>query len=186
MQEKSKSAYEPRKWAETQILSKSKPKIISQRFFFNRSKQSGPDQADQSTQNGTNATNAAANADGSSEPCLNNYPKYSVTSQRSSFNFGANHLRNDVTLMLVGLIVVFFICQAPSTILRLITFKNLTLFFNKTYQSTLDISNFLVVCNSTVNCILYVMLGKKFRAEFFKTFCPKLYRRNQASNYYSN
>lgn len=123
------------------------------------------------------------NANESSEPCLNNYPKFSMTSQRSGFNFGANHLRNDVTLMLVGLIVVFFICQVPSTVLRLITFKNLALFFKPLYQSTLDISNFLVVCNSTVNCILYVMLGKKFRAEFFKTFCPKLYHKNQA---YSN
>lgn len=110
------------------------------------------------------------------EPCLSqkNRPKFSMTSQRSNINFASNQLRNDVNFMLIGLIIVFFICQAPSTILRLITFKNLSLFFKPLYQTTLDISNFLVVCNSTVNCILYVMLGRKFRAEFFKTFCPKM------------
>ena len=114
--------------------------------------------------------------DSSNEACLgtvNNAAKNSITSQRSVFNI-EKHLRNDVTLMLVGLIVVFFICQAPSTILRLITFKNLKMFFKPSYQSTLDISNFLVVFNSTLNCILYVMLGKKFRLEFLKTFCPKV------------
>lgn len=111
------------------------------------------------------------NIDGSIDPCIN-VPKYSMTSRKSS-NFGNNHLRNDVTFMLVGLIIIFFLCQAPSAILRIITFKNLNVIFQDLYQSSLDVSNFLVVCNSTVNCILYVMLGKKFRAEFFKTFCPK-------------
>lgn len=117
------------------------------------------------------------NIDGCVDPCIN-VPKYSMTSRKSS-NFRNNHLRNDVTFMLVGLIIIFFLCQAPSAILRIITFKNLNVIFQDLYQSSLDVSNFLVVCNSTVNCILYVMLGKKFRAEFFKTFCPKSCRSKQ-------
>lgn len=116
-----------------------------------------------------------------------NKTKNSVCSQ---VNFASKSVRNDVTLMLVGLIVVFFICQVPSTILRLITFKNLSIFFKPLYQSTLDISNFLVVCNSTVNCILYVMLGKKFRDEFIKTFFPNFCQdandQNKSKNYNFN
>ena len=47
----------------------------------------------------------------------------------------------------------------------------------KFYALFLEISNLLVVCNSTLNCIMYVMLGKKFREQFVKAFCPKLYRK---------
>ena len=79
--------------------------------------------------------------------------------------------------MLIGLIVVFFICLTPSTILRLITYKNQKILFEKLYALFLDISNLLVVCNSTLNCIMYVMLGKKFREQFLKAFCPKIYRK---------
>jgi hypothetical protein len=82
-------------------------------------------------------------------------------------------LRNDVTIMLIGLIVVFLICHLPSTVLRIITFKNLSIIVNKSYYSSLDVSNFLVVTNSTLNCIMYVMLGKKFRKEFLATFISK-------------
>jgi hypothetical protein len=88
-----------------------------------------------------------------------------------------NHsvMSNDVGVMLIGLIAVFLVCQLPSSILRLITFKNLSIFFQPIYASSLDVSNFLIVTNSTLNCLLYVMLGKKFRREFLKTFLPKCY-----------
>lgn len=88
-------------------------------------------------------------------------------------------LRNDVTIMLIGLIFVFLICQSPSTVLRLITFKNLSIYFKPAYYSSLDVSNFLIVTNSTLNCLMYVMLGKKFRKEFIKTFFKKCSYQNQ-------
>jgi len=109
-------------------------------------------------------------------------PKFSMTSQRSNFNFAAKSLRNDVTLMLVGLIVVFFICQVPSTILRLSTYNGMGIMLHISYTKSLDVSNLLVVCNSTFNCILYVMLGKKFRAEFFKTFFPRFCKDQSLNN----
>lgn len=88
-------------------------------------------------------------------------------------------IRNDVTIMLVGLIFVFLICQSPSTVLRLITFKNLGIYFKPMYYSSLDVSNFLIVTNSTLNCVMYVMLGKKFRKQFIKTFFKKCSCENQ-------
>ena len=95
---------------------------------------------------------------------------------KSSFCQSNNSMTsNDVGIMLVGLIIVFLICQLPSSILRLITFKNLSIFFQPIYASSLDVSNFLIVTNSTLNCVLYVMLGQKFRREFLRTFFPKCY-----------
>ena len=94
---------------------------------------------------------------------------------KSSISTNDGTLRNDVSIMLAGLILVFLICQLPSSILRLITFKNLSIYFQPIYYSSLDISNFLIVSNSTLNCILYVGLGKKFRKEFLKTFFPRCY-----------
>ena len=92
-------------------------------------------------------------------------------------------LRNDVTIMLIGLIVVFLICHLPSTILRLITFRNMKIILNPGYYSSLDVSNFLIVTNSTLNCIMYVMLGKKFRKEFLATFISKCcYNDNNNNN----
>lgn len=97
-------------------------------------------------------------------------------------NFLDKHLKNDVTIMLIGLIVVFLICQSPSSILRLITFKNLSIYFQPIYYSSLDVSNFLIVTNSTLNCVLYVMLGKKFRKELFNSFFSKCFPKHRHRN----
>lgn len=122
-------------------------------------------------------TNEIENLNGSNEQCIKGAKKHSIISNRSIFNITEKTLRNDVTIMLIGLIVVFFICLTPSTILRLITYKGQKIIFEKFYALFLEISNLLVVCNSTLNCIMYVMLGKKFREQFVKAFCPKLYRK---------
>jgi hypothetical protein len=103
--------------------------------------------------------------------------KKNSTAVKASISAGSQHvMSNDVGIMLFGLIAVFLICQLPSSILRLITFKNLSIFFQPFYASSLDVSNFLIVTNSTLNCLLYVMLGKKFRREFLHTFFPRCYR----------
>jgi hypothetical protein len=77
----------------------------------------------------------------------------------------------DITILVLMLVIVFIICQLPSTLLRMFTINNKQ--FNNFISSTfylylLDISNFLVVFNSLINCILYVLLGKNFRHEFLK------------------
>ncbi|CAF0803690.1 unnamed protein product [Brachionus calyciflorus] len=114
------------------------------------------------------------NGTGNSTVTAVSFPIYSGSDRY----FNDKTLRNDVTIMLIGLIFVFLICQSPSTVLRLITFKNLSIYFKPIYYSSLDVSNFLIVTNSTLNCILYVMLGKKFRKEFIKTFFKKCSHEN--------
>ena len=125
----------------------------------------------------TNGNGEEKHLNGSVEQSTLKTKKHSIISNRSIFNIQEKSLRNDVTIMLIGLIVVFFICLTPSTILRLITYKKQKIIFEKIYALCLDISNLLVVCNSTLNCIMYVMLGKKFREQFLKAFCPKMYRK---------
>ena len=125
----------------------------------------------------TNSSGEVEHLNGSVEQSILKAKKHSIISNRSIFNIQEKSLRNDVTIMLIGLIVVFFICLTPSTILRLITYKKQKIIFEKIYALCLDISNLLVVCNSTLNCIMYVMLGKKFREQFLKAFCPKMYRK---------
>nr|QVK45813.1 G protein-coupled receptor [Proales similis] len=98
------------------------------------------------------------------DPCLS-VPSAVVMDVNSSLSLG-----NDVTIMLVGLVFTFLFCQTPSSVLRLIMFRNLAITFQPMYYSSLDVSNFLIVTNSTLNCILYVMLGRKFRREFIATF----------------
>jgi hypothetical protein len=68
-------------------------------------------------------------------------------------NLLINH--TDITILLIGLVLVFFICQLPSTVLRLITYKHREIIFNPIYVTLMDISNFLIVINSTINCVLY-------------------------------
>lgn len=82
-------------------------------------------------------------------------------------------VKNDVTLTIIMLIVVFCICQIPSTILRILLTFDLNIIFNIIYIYSLDISNFLIVLNSTLNCILYILVGKRFRKEFILLFKRK-------------
>jgi hypothetical protein len=92
--------------------------------------------------------------------------------------------KNDVTILLIGLVIMFMICQLPSTILRLIAYKDRTITFNIIYQRFMDISNFLIVLNSTSNCLVYVMLGKKFRKEFLHTMCPNCFLKKTSTQIY--
>jgi hypothetical protein len=118
--------------------------------------------------NSNNENNLQANTNHNSGILRSSYLKSgSISTERALYT-----LSNDVTIMLVGLTVTFIICQTPSIVLRLITFKNLSSYFKPIYYSSLDVSNFLIVSNSTLNCILYVMLGKKFRREFIAAFFP--------------
>jgi hypothetical protein len=91
--------------------------------------------------------------------------------------------RNDVTVLLIGLVIVFMICQLPSTLLRLITYKR-AIMFDPVYVILIDICNFLIVLNSTLNCLLYIMLGKKFRKEFLRTICPNCYLKKTSTQMY--
>ena len=80
--------------------------------------------------------------------------------------------RNDTTIMLISIVVVFFVCQTPALVSRAIwafqsnpeAFKHMALY------SLNEIGNFLIILNSSINLVPYYFFGKRFRNEFKKIF----------------
>ena len=85
----------------------------------------------------------------------------------------AEKKRNDTTIMLIGVVVVFFICQTPALVSRAIwafesnpdAFKGIPLY------TLNEVGNFLIILNSSINFVPYYFFGKRFRKEFIKIFC---------------
>ncbi|KAK0064247.1 FMRFamide receptor [Biomphalaria pfeifferi] len=79
--------------------------------------------------------------------------------------------RNDTTIMLIGVIIIFLICQGPALVSRLIYA------FRPHASNTIpiytlnEIGNFLVNLNSAINIVPYYLFGRKFRSEFRRLFC---------------
>ena len=105
---------------------------------------------------------------------LNAFLMYAV---RKSMSKGRNmnvaeKRRNDTTIMLISIVVVFFVCQTPALVSRVIwafqsnpdAFKNMTLY------SLNEVGNFLIILNSAINFVPYYFFGKRFRSEFIKIF----------------
>lgn len=85
---------------------------------------------------------------------------------------------NNVTIMLVSVVMVFIVCQVPALIYNMayaISMASVTT--SPSWQVLSTLRNFLVNLNSAVNFILYCALGQKFRRTFVRTFCPCLARR---------
>lgn len=85
----------------------------------------------------------------------------------------AEKKRNDTTVMLISVVVVFFICQMPALVSRTIwAFETDQTAFHKLPLYTLnEIGNFLIIMNSSINIVPYYFFGKKFRRNFWKIFC---------------
>lgn len=83
--------------------------------------------------------------------------------------------RNDTTIMLIGVVVIFLICQGPALISRMIwAFDYQKAFVSAPWYTFNEVSNFLVILNSAVNIVPYYFFGKRFRSEFWKIFCKCL------------
>lgn len=80
--------------------------------------------------------------------------------------------KNDTTVMLIGVIFVFFVCQTPALVSRVIwafvsdprTFRDLRLY------ALNEAGNFLVSLNSAVNVIPYYLFGRRFRRQTYRLF----------------
>lgn len=78
--------------------------------------------------------------------------------------------RNDTTVMLIGVTFVFFICQTPALISRIVwafaddptTFKQIGLY------TLNEVGNFLITLNSAINVVLYYLFGQRFRRQLFR------------------
>lgn len=93
----------------------------------------------------------------------------------------ADRKRNDTTVMLIGVVAVFFICQMPALVSRAIwAFEHDPKAFKRLPLYTLnEIGNFLIVLNSAINIMPYYFFGRKFRKEFWRLFCHCLLRYNR-------
>ena len=88
--------------------------------------------------------------------------------------------RNDTTIMLIGVVVIFLICQGPALISRMIwAFDYQKAFVSAPWYTFNEVSNFLVILNSAVNIVPYYFFGKRFRSEFWKIFCKCLFTKEE-------
>lgn len=87
--------------------------------------------------------------------------------------------RNDTTIMLIGVIIIFLICQGPALVSRMIyAFKPMEM-ISRTDFTLNEVANFLVILNSAINIVPYYFFGKKFRSEFWRLFCSCLFDRDE-------
>lgn len=80
--------------------------------------------------------------------------------------------RNDTTVMLIGVIVIFLICEGPALIARMIyALGHDKLLHLWSYNLFSEVANLLVTLNSAINIVPYYFFGKKFRQQFWRVFC---------------
>lgn len=97
--------------------------------------------------------------------------------ERKSMNVRESR-ENNVTIMLVSVVIVFIICQVPALIYNMAYSIDMPKVSNsKSWTVFSAFRNFLVTLNSAVNFILYCALGQKFRRTFVRTLCPCLVER---------
>ncbi|RUS82758.1 hypothetical protein EGW08_009496 [Elysia chlorotica] len=85
---------------------------------------------------------------------------------------------NNVTIMLVSVVIVFIICQVPALIYNMAYSIDMPKVSHSYSWNVLSaFRNFMVTLNSAVNFILYCALGQKFRRTFVRTLCPCLVER---------
>ena len=101
-----------------------------------------------------------------------------LSRQRGKEINAADKKRNDTTIMLIGVVVVFFICQMPALVSRTVwAFEHDPKAFQQLPLYTLnEIGNFLIILNSSINIVPYYFFGRKFRKEFWRLFCQCLLR----------
>ena len=101
-------------------------------------------------------------------------------SQRQRKDMNVKQSReNNVTIMLVSVVIVFIICQVPALVYNLAYAIDRQYVMTKFgYQVLSSLRNFLVNLNSAINFLLYCALGQKFRRIFLHTFCRRCVRQN--------
>ncbi|KAL3851902.1 hypothetical protein ACJMK2_015598 [Sinanodonta woodiana] len=87
--------------------------------------------------------------------------------------------RNDTTVMLIGVVVIFLICQGPALISRMIWAFNMTAASKWPFHVMNEVGNFLIIINSAMNILPYYFFGKKFRKEFWRLFCVCFFNKDE-------
>ena len=74
----------------------------------------------------------------------------------------------NISRTLVLIVVIFIVCQTPGLIVQY------NILFERVLLKWLAISNTLFVLNSSVNFLVYMFVGRKFRKVLLRTFRPML------------
>ena len=108
---------------------------------------------------------------------LNTFLMFAVfASRKKGIQLNAKERRrNDTTVMLIGVIVIFLVCQGPALVSRMVWALNVNVYTTSlSWNIFSEISNFLVLLNSAINIVPYYFFGKKFRRQFWRLFCKCL------------
>uniref|UniRef100_A0A336L365 CSON002596 protein n=1 Tax=Culicoides sonorensis TaxID=179676 RepID=A0A336L365_CULSO len=79
-----------------------------------------------------------------------------------------------LAMMLICVVIVFLLCNILALLLNI-----LEAFFHMTLDNVNHVSNLLVTINSSVNFIIYVIFGEKFKRIFFAMVCKKRMTRKE-------
>ncbi|KAF7261636.1 hypothetical protein EG68_00846 [Paragonimus skrjabini miyazakii] len=95
------------------------------------------------------------------------------SSRNAKLHYHPTSRRHDTDVMLIGVIVVFLICQTPAAISHF-SWGLIPLDDTKKMPWYLlnEIGNLLVVINSAINLVLYYLFSRRFRRHFIQLFCP--------------
>ena len=91
---------------------------------------------------------------------------YAVEAMRRRRTVMGVNNRDNVTLMIVTVVVVFIVCQLPLHLSRLVLALRYNSFLSvpfTPYYIIYSIGELLVSVNSSVNFFIYCLLGQKFR-----------------------
>jgi len=83
--------------------------------------------------------------------------------------------RVDTTVMLIGVVVIFLVCQFPALVSRIIwafADESSRAFTGLPLYALNETANFLILLNSSVNIVPYYFFGRRFRRQFLALFCP--------------
>lgn len=82
--------------------------------------------------------------------------------------------RENTTLMLVAVVAVFIVCQIPDVMLRLTATQLLSIPGSPAslrFRLVNSMTNFMLTLNSSVNFLIYCLIGRKFRCTVVHLFC---------------
>lgn len=86
-----------------------------------------------------------------------------------------NTEENNITLVIIVIILVFIVCQSPASINQILFYTKLgqseTGGICTSYEMYYHISNLLIITNSAVNFIIYCLFRRQFQQELLALFC---------------
>ena len=79
---------------------------------------------------------------------------------------------DNITLVMITIILLLIVCHTPDTIVRIVgIFLPQEMHCGTTYYYAYNVSTLLVVCNSSVNFIVYYLMRRGFRKILVRRLC---------------